>query len=143
MAGNRIEQIRATPQSLQRLGPSLQVDIEIADPSPNSPVDRIKNILALVDTGASASAISPRLAARFSLAHTKTRSQFTIYGKAENVPTYFCKLLFPCGVDVTDDFAVLDHLSEPNEILIGRNLLARSQITIDFVSGIWAISFNI
>jgi hypothetical protein len=140
---NKLLQIDGTPEELQNLGPSLRIIVEPI--LTTSEIQRIDGVLAIIDTGATRSCISDRLLKRFISLPVigKRREISAVARETEYVPTYRCKVLYPCGIEAKNDFSVLPHLSEPHDMLIGCDMLAHSQLIIDFPSGKWCISFNL
>lgn len=134
--------INSTPAQLQQLGPTIEVTLELADAPLTQPPERIEKLKAIIDTGSAVSCITGRVADKLGAPSGKL-NQGTVHGKIENAATFRCRLFYPCGVDAITDFSVLAHLSEPHDILIGCNLLAKSALSIDFVTGKWCIVFTV
>ena len=44
---------------------------------------------------------------------------------------------------MTADFAILFHLKEPHEIIIGCDILYSARLIVDFMTGQWEAHFNI
>jgi hypothetical protein len=139
---NRFLNIKQSPEQLQQLGPSLCIEIELADGPQDQIPERFGGVVALVDTGANVSFISSRLITTLNATPVDTRIKI-VNGKPENVAMYRCKVIYPNGVYHINDFSIFPNLSEPHDLLIGRDMLANTQMTVDFPSGNWTILFNV
>jgi hypothetical protein len=139
---NRFLNVKQTREELQTLGLSLWVEVEFADNASDQSPKRINGIAALIDTGANRSAISPRLKTKLNVLPTDTRFQI-VNGIAQNVEMFRGKVIYPNGIYTIADFSILPYLAEPHDILICRDMLSITQLTVDFASGNRMILFNV
>jgi predicted aspartyl protease len=91
-------------------------------------------VVALIDTGAAGTAISPRLARvlnrepiGFGTAHEAGREPITV--------PYFKIRLYLFSAEIELEVAGLPSLDPPHDILIGRDILADCRLVVDFISG--------
>jgi hypothetical protein len=122
------------PEDLQRHGPTIPVRVGPA----NGEAEH--SVLAQVDTGASHSAISPRLAAFLGVRPTREVKANHPVHEPVLVDVFRCSLALPNGTVLEADCAVLPNLIHPHDVLIGRDILAICRLSIDFVSGEWSLS---
>jgi predicted aspartyl protease len=103
---------------------------------------QIDDLVALVDTGAGHSCISPRLAERLGVPPSCEIEQHAAGKESINSPMFHYKLSFPEFFLVEADFAILSHLKEPTDVVIGCDLLHISRLLIDFTTGQWEMHFK-
>jgi predicted aspartyl protease len=135
--------VDALPEELRRFGPCVEVSMQPVTQSHEPAGPKIDKLVALVDTGAGTSCLGPKLAARLGITPKRTIIQHAAGAKSQNVPVFRCKLFYPGITQVEADFAVLSHLKEPHEVVIGCDLLYQSRVVADFTSGKWEIHFKI
>lgn len=126
-------------------GPCFEVGIQALDASMQHPVsDRFENIVALIDTGATHSCISDRLANRFMVDAVDRTHQAAAGFEPVFVDSWTCKIFFPYDrIILTNKFALLAHLAEPHDIVIGRDILRDTILNINFLTGHWDLTFEI
>jgi hypothetical protein len=59
----------------------------------------------------------------------------------QDTQLFRCKLFFPGITQVTADFAILSHLKEPHEVVIGCDILHSARLIVDFTTGQWELRF--
>jgi len=113
-------------------GPSITVGIT---PMPFEGAGMI-SVLALIDTGASGTGISPRLARKLDLKPI----DIGIAREAGREPIeghYFrVRLFLPAGVQIDTDVFGPPSVTTDHDVLIGRDILASCRLIVDFVSGV-------
>ncbi|MBI2586717.1 MAG: hypothetical protein HYW28_12740 [Rhodospirillales bacterium] len=124
-------------EHVRRFGPTIAIDIW----SVNQTV-KLQDVLAQIDFGASHSCISPRLAPRLNVEPIGVLNTQIAGLKPEDIPVFRCGVTFPTGTKIEGDFAILPHLAEPHDVLIGRNILANCRVIVDFTSGNIQIHFK-
>jgi predicted aspartyl protease len=111
--------VRQPPEEMREYGPSLQVGIA-ATPYTGG---NIVTALAQIDTGASGTAVSTRIANLLNLEPTG-EGEVREAGR-EPVTGYYAKVrLFLPGTDIELDVVGLSSLHPPHEVLIGRDILS-------------------
>jgi predicted aspartyl protease len=113
-----------------KFGPLTPIEISPLD---NSSKERT---LALIDTGASHSCISSRLIERLKLVECGTVTQHTVGGDPKRVPIYGVRMLLPGGADIQGEFASATFpVNQRHDLLIGRDILQRCRLEINFTRG--------
>jgi predicted aspartyl protease len=134
--------VDATPEHLRVYGPCVLVDIQgITQSTDTTP--KIEGVVALFDTGAGHSCISPALAARLGIPSHSTLKQYAAGTEPQDTQLFRCILFFPGITQVTADFAILSHLKEPHEVVIGCDILHSARLIVDFTTGQWEAHFKI
>lgn len=95
-------------------------------------------VLAQIDTGASHSCVGPALAAKLG-GPTGQLLQHQAGGQPAYAPQHSCEILLPTGNVVNVDLTVLAGLSDPHQVLIGRDVLAFCRLVVDFTTGKWSL----
>lgn len=115
---------------LKQYGPSIPIEVSAAiDNAPK----RIR-ALALVDTGAAGTGIGPDLAKRLGLPLIG-RGMIHEAGRAPIMAgLHRVRLCFP-SIDIDVDVTALPSLGEPHDVLIGRDVMAKSHLYVDFLTG--------
>jgi predicted aspartyl protease len=136
--GWRILRTKMTPTELRNIGPTLEVTL--ADPATPR---KTRSVYALIDTGASHSHVSQRLAAMFTSPATGRFRQSLAGGETNDIPAFGALITLPDGVAIETEIGVLARLQPPHDLLIGRNLLRACRVIVDFTSGVWALALKI
>lgn len=112
-----------------KFGPSVPVEISSLDNS------TIEKAIALIDTGASHSCITPQLFERLRLTQIGTANLHTPGREPNHVPICRARLHLPGGTQLEGNFTVSTGLVKPISLLIGRDILQRCRLAIDFTKG--------
>lgn len=96
--------------------------------------------VALIDTGAAGTGISPKLAAKLNLQPIGTGLIHEAGREPIAADIFEARLFFP-GMDVELDIAGLPSLAEPHDMIVGRDVLAQARISVDFTTGITLLQF--
>ena len=122
--------IRQSADELLKYGPSIEVDIRAAiNPGPSL------KLLAQIDTGADITAISARAAEALKLVPHGADGEIHEAGRGKIVvPYHFIRLTLPHGY-IEMEVPRLPSLNPPHDVLIGRDLLRRGLLLVDFVAG--------
>jgi hypothetical protein len=120
--------IRQSVHDLRKHGPTFEVGVtDIA-------TGTSKRVYAQIDTGADHTCVSPVLARAL---HLKAIDICIVRQPNEPVrgaPYFKVRLSLPLA-DIDLDVALLTTLDAPHDVLIGRDILANSRLSIDFASG--------
>ena len=139
----------ADPERLRQHGPALQAEISIPSDledslqrrGAQSPLPRTG--LALIDTGASITAVDQQVLAGLGLTPTDLTQVATPGGVAQQ-PMYSCNISFPGTPIPTLSFNVVigSNLAPLGfSVLIGRDVLRFFQIVYNGVEGMWTLAF--
>lgn len=121
--------IRQTVDHLFKHGPSIDVDV--------APIDggTIARVMAQIDTGASRTGISPRLVKNLGLAPVASGFVHQVGLPRIHVPFFKIRLGFP-RLDINIDVVGFATLERPHDILLGRDILGKCRLSVDFLSGV-------
>lgn len=139
----------ADPEGLRQHGPALQAEISIPSALANAlqrgglqiPVPRVG--LALIDTGASTTAVDHQVLTGLGLTPTDVTQVATPSGVVQQ-PVYACNITFPGTPIPTLPFNVVIGSSLAPlgfSVLIGRDVLRFFQIVYNGVEGMWTLAF--
>ena len=126
------------PREMEQMGPNLQVSIAAVTEKGTALAHH--NVVALIDTGAKSSCISPRLAPKMEGGLRGVRSLSHTHGLLEGPPTIRGLVQFKNGVEFIRDFSVLGDLA-PCDVLIGRDILREGRMYIDGGTGHFRLYF--
>ena len=126
--------VTAKVEELRQFGPTLPVTVSANSLS--------KETFAQVDTGANHSCISERLADQMGIPPHGALYQHPAGSEPEHTAVFRCAIEFPNGTKIDADMAVLPSLSDPHDVLIGRDILQTCRLVVDFVTGEWEIHFK-
>jgi predicted aspartyl protease len=121
--------IRQSVDDLRKHGPTVEVFVTDIQTGAR------KGVIAQIDTGADGTCISPRLARALALKAADTCLVHQADKPTMLMPYFEIKLSLPL-IDVNLKVATLSDLNGPHDILIGRDVLANSRLTVDFTSGV-------
>ncbi len=127
--------ITQTVDELLKFGPSVEIGIA---PAPFEGKGLI-TVLAQIDTGAAGSGMSPRLTRKLNLKPVG-KGEIREVGREPIVAHYFSVRLFLPSNDIETDIVGLPSLEPPHDVLIGRDILAKYRLIIDFprgLTGLW------
>jgi hypothetical protein len=129
--------IRQPVDDLFKWGPSIEVGVLCLPAGERRPV----KALSQIDTGAAGTGVSQRLfehlkPVAFKEAEVRHPDQPPVI-----VPYFKVRLLLP-RFDIELNVAVLPSLDPPHDVLLGRDLLAQSRFTVDFLTGVTTIQFK-
>ncbi|UVK37633.1 hypothetical protein LHFGNBLO_004698 [Mesorhizobium sp. AR10] len=122
--------------SLLKYGPTIRIEIGGIDLS--SPK---LSVLAQIDTGAAGCGISARIAKLLALKPIDV-GQIHEAGREPITASIFAVRLYTPAMDMELDVAALTSLADPHDVLIGRDLLARFRIAVDFTTGLTQLHFR-
>ena len=108
---------------------SLKVQQEMNKKGEEASIIKIR---ALIDTGASSTVISPRIAENLKLIHTGFRPVTSVHDEKER-PVYFGRVLFNWGKG--KDMPLVSCEITNHECLIGRDILQHWYLTYNSVEG--------
>lgn len=139
----------ADPERLRQHGPALQAEISIPSDLADTlqrrgaqvPVPRAG--LALLDTGASITAVDQQVLADLGLTPTDF-AQVVTPGRLASQPIYSCNISFPGTPIPTLPFNVVVGSSLAPlgfSVLVGRDVLRDFQIVYNGVEGMWTLAF--
>jgi predicted aspartyl protease len=145
MSGNGDEWVtisdQVTPEDLQRDGITLHLAI-----APMTDLKQQHNVLAEIDTGATHTAISLELANALresGIVPSGYGHQRHAQEARPRISEFFrCLVIFPGGTLVETDATVLPRSIKPHDVLIGRDILKRCRLTVDYSTGEWSLSFG-
>jgi hypothetical protein len=130
--------------ALQRRGPILPIRIGLPSASAKDGAETVmEEVQALVDTGASITAVNMSVAERLGLVATGSLELGGVTGSATR-PIYGVRLVMPEPGYTFDPIQVVGaDLNTPDfEVLIGRNLLCSMLMTYDGTRGQFALTKN-
>ena len=125
-----------TVEDVIKHGPSARVGI-----GPRVSTEPVIQALAQIDTGAAGCGISPRLSKRLNLDPIDT-GEIHEAGREPITTSIFSVRLFTPVMDIELDVAGLPSLAPPHDILIGRDILARFRLLVDFTNGVTQLHFK-
>ena len=127
--------IKQSVDDLIRYGPGLKIGIAAFPYVADAP----KLVLAQIDTGASGTGISPKLVAELGLVPHGPPGEIREAGRDPIIASYFRVGIFlpsiPEPVELKLEVVGLPSLPPPHDILIGRDVLSRCKLGIDFIAG--------
>jgi len=122
--------IKQPVQDLIEYGPSFEMGV-----TSTTTGETIK-VLAQLDTGAAGTGVSKRLSQRLALMPHGAWGEVHEAGREPLVvPYHLVRLGFPHG-DFELEAACLPSLGEPHDVLIGRDILKKCRLDIDFTTGV-------
>lgn len=124
------------PSRLFQYGPLVQIQVRAKSGS------LIVNAVGQIDTGAGHTCISPGLRNQLGLQASGTAPQQAANAPQLDTPTFDCVLAFPGVGEFSLNARLLDHLQEPTDVLIGRDILRLCHVDIDFTTGAWSLTFK-
>lgn len=129
-----------TPENLRLRGPCLKASIQRMDQT-NSPMGiTINECMALIDTGAAESCLSIGMAEKLGISSER------VYrfegGSLQPVDRFQCRIYLG-GLSIINDFIIYPYAKPSIDIIIGTNILERAILTVDFITGHWAITFDL
>lgn len=133
---------------LRRTGPICQVQIGVSQPTANllreqgKPIPQPVEITALIDTGASGTAVKPEIVQRLQLTPRGVASIATPSTAAQSCNVYDVSLTFPTGV-MLSIITVIEVPLEGQSIqgLIGRDVLAHGILIYSGYTNTFSLSF--
>ena len=126
--------IRQTTDELFQHGPSLEIGIVALPQNGRIPI----RALALLDTGAAGTAISPGLAERLA-PNIIDKGEIHEAGREPVVASFYTVGLLLPAANVELEVAGLPSLAAPHDVLIGRDVLISCRLVIDFPNGVTAL----
>lgn len=97
--------------------------------------------LAQIDTGAAGCGISPRLVKRLNLQPVGSGTIHEAGREPVTADFFFVRLTLP-AMNIELNVAGLPSLALPHDVLIGRDVLARFRLLVDFTSGVTQLHFK-
>jgi predicted aspartyl protease len=122
---------RQDPSHLAQYGPTIPVRVA------GLPFEeaKAKAVFAQIDTGASGSAISDRLAGELSLQPIDYGEVREAGRTAISAAYVRVRLIIARGVEIDLDIVALPTFHPPHDVLAGRDILASCKLEVDFLSG--------
>lgn len=101
--------------------------------------DASRKAILQIDTGASHSCISPRIASDLGLAPLPVQTRLIGESKTNDVPVYHCVVRPEPFGEIELNLAAPERLHYAPIVLFGRDVLASCVLNVDFRAGVWEL----
>lgn len=124
-------QIRQPDDEVIKYGPSIEVTVAALEGPAIA-------ALAQIDTGAQGTGISPRLAKKLGLKSVASGIAHQAGYPSVRVPYFKVRLSLP-SIDLEMEVVGLATLERPHDVLLGRDILSKCRLTVDFMEGVTSL----